>query len=143
MITIRDFWLKVRSLLECTLKVWFDQHEYVPSRKIALDFFFYFLYCQHFQVTIVVCALKCQATELLFLTLPENRFNISTPPFRGCMKNVKTPTRASIVFAESFGVSKKCSADWKVTNKFPQKLLMEFTDYDLSINPGPLCFAQI
>ncbi|XP_016152212.1 PREDICTED: laminin subunit alpha-3 [Ficedula albicollis] len=42
------------------------------------------------------------------------RFNISTPPFRGCMKNVKNPARASVVFDKTFGVSKKCSDDWKL-----------------------------
>uniref|UniRef100_A0A8C3XYK3 Laminin subunit alpha 3 n=1 Tax=Catharus ustulatus TaxID=91951 RepID=A0A8C3XYK3_CATUS len=58
---------------------------------------------------------KYTLTEtLLFLTLPENRFNITTPPFRGCMKNVKNPARASVVFDKSFGVSKKCSDDWKL-----------------------------
>lgn len=91
----------------------------------------------------MVCALKCQATELFFLPLPETSFNISTPPFRGCMKNVKNPSTASVVFDKTFGVSKRCSDDWKVTNKFPQKLLLEFTDSGLSINPGPLCFAKI
>uniref|UniRef100_A0A8C0ZFD6 Laminin subunit alpha 3 n=1 Tax=Cyanistes caeruleus TaxID=156563 RepID=A0A8C0ZFD6_CYACU len=90
-----------------------------------------------------VCALKCQATELFFLPLPETSFNISTPPFRGCMKNVKNPSTASVVFDKTFGVSKKCLDDWKVTSKFPQKLLLEFTDSGLSINPGPLCFAEV
>ncbi|XP_009072322.1 PREDICTED: laminin subunit alpha-3, partial [Acanthisitta chloris] len=42
------------------------------------------------------------------------RFNISTPPFRGCMKNVKNPATASVVFNETVGVSKKCSDDWKL-----------------------------
>uniref|UniRef100_A0A8C0EI15 Laminin subunit alpha 3 n=1 Tax=Bubo bubo TaxID=30461 RepID=A0A8C0EI15_BUBBB len=42
------------------------------------------------------------------------RFNISTPPFRGCMKNVKNPNTASVVFDETVGVSKKCSDDWKL-----------------------------
>ncbi|KAJ7403885.1 hypothetical protein BTVI_74397 [Pitangus sulphuratus] len=42
------------------------------------------------------------------------RFNISTPPFRGCMKNVKNPATASVIFDETFGVSKKCSDDWKI-----------------------------
>uniref|UniRef100_A0A8C5TBM3 Laminin subunit alpha 3 n=1 Tax=Malurus cyaneus samueli TaxID=2593467 RepID=A0A8C5TBM3_9PASS len=90
------------------------------------------------QVTIVVCALKCQATELFFFPLPETSFNISTPPFRGCMKNVKNPATASVVFDKAFGVSKKCSDDWKVTKKFPQKPLVEFTESGLSINSGPL-----
>ncbi|XP_071660282.1 laminin subunit alpha-3 isoform X2 [Patagioenas fasciata] len=42
------------------------------------------------------------------------RFDISTPPFRGCMKNVKNPNTASVIFDETFGVSKKCSDDWKL-----------------------------
>ncbi|KAM4686050.1 LOW QUALITY PROTEIN: laminin subunit alpha-3 [Amazona ochrocephala] len=42
------------------------------------------------------------------------RFNISTPPFRGCMKNVKNPNTASVIFDETVGVSKKCSDDWKL-----------------------------
>ncbi|OWK59737.1 Laminin subunit alpha-3 [Lonchura striata] len=42
------------------------------------------------------------------------QFNISTPPFRGCMKNVKNPSTASVVFDKTFGVSKKCSDDWKL-----------------------------
>uniref|UniRef100_A0A8C8EC97 Laminin subunit alpha 3 n=1 Tax=Otus sunia TaxID=257818 RepID=A0A8C8EC97_9STRI len=71
-------------------------------------------YKQHLQTTILVCALKYQATELFFLPLPETSFNISTPPFRGCMKNVKNPDTASVVFDETVGVSKKCSDDWKL-----------------------------
>ncbi|KFO11861.1 Laminin subunit alpha-3, partial [Balearica regulorum gibbericeps] len=42
------------------------------------------------------------------------RFNISTPPFRGCMKNVKNPNTASVIFDKTVGVSKKCSDDWKL-----------------------------
>ncbi|KFP23247.1 Laminin subunit alpha-3, partial [Egretta garzetta] len=42
------------------------------------------------------------------------RFNITTPPFRGCMKNVKNPDTASVIFNETVGVSKKCSDDWKL-----------------------------
>uniref|UniRef100_A0A8C6Y0I6 Laminin subunit alpha 3 n=1 Tax=Naja naja TaxID=35670 RepID=A0A8C6Y0I6_NAJNA len=49
-------------------------------------------------------------------TLRERRFNISTPPFRGCMKNIKTSFERSISFSESFGVSRKCPDDWKVNN---------------------------
>ncbi|XP_009884960.1 PREDICTED: laminin subunit alpha-3 [Charadrius vociferus] len=41
-------------------------------------------------------------------------FNISTPPFRGCMKNVKNPNTASVIFDETVGVSKKCLDDWKL-----------------------------
>uniref|UniRef100_A0A8U7MLV1 Laminin subunit alpha 3 n=1 Tax=Corvus moneduloides TaxID=1196302 RepID=A0A8U7MLV1_CORMO len=82
----------------------FDQHEVCVHKKD----------CSQSLVTIVVCALKCQATELFFLPLPGTSFNISTPPFRGCMKNVKTPITASVVFDKTFGVSKKCSDDWKL-----------------------------
>lgn len=116
MIIICVFWLMVVSLLECILQTGFDQHE---GRRIALVLVFNFLYCQHLQATILVCALKYQATELFFLPLPETSFNISTPPFRGCMKNVKNPSTASVIFDETVGVSKKCSDDWKVTNKVP------------------------
>ncbi|XP_032038553.1 laminin subunit alpha-3-like isoform X2 [Aythya fuligula] len=42
------------------------------------------------------------------------QFNITTPPFRGCMKNVKNSKTASVVFDETVGVSKKCSDDWKL-----------------------------
>ncbi|NXI50136.1 LAMA3 protein, partial [Chloroceryle aenea] len=42
------------------------------------------------------------------------RFNISTPPFRGCMMNVKKPDTASVNFEDTFGVSKKRSDDWKL-----------------------------
>lgn len=115
MIIICNFWLVVGSLLQCVLKIVFDQ----CARKIALVLFFYFLYCQHLQATILLCALKYQATEFFFLSLPETSFNISTPPFRGCMKNVKNPNTASVIFDETVGVSKKCSDDWKVTNKVP------------------------
>uniref|UniRef100_A0A672U270 Laminin subunit alpha 3 n=1 Tax=Strigops habroptila TaxID=2489341 RepID=A0A672U270_STRHB len=68
----------------------------------------------HLQATILLCALKYQATEFFFLSLPETSLNISTPPFRGCMKNVKNPNTASVVFDETVGVSKKCSDDWKL-----------------------------
>jgi len=90
--------------------------EYVCAKKTAV-LSFDFLYCQHSQATVLVCALKYQATELFFLPLPETSFNISTPPFRGCMKNVKNPNTASVIFDETVGVSKKCLDDWKVTNK--------------------------
>ncbi|KAG8442191.1 hypothetical protein GDO86_011115 [Hymenochirus boettgeri] len=41
------------------------------------------------------------------------QFNIDSPPFRGCVKNVKTPT-SSATFKETFGVSRKCSDDWNI-----------------------------
>lgn len=104
--------------MECILKVGFDQHEVCVCKKDRV-LFFSFLYCQHLQAAVLVCALKYQATELFFLPLPEISFDISTPPFRGCMKNVKNPNTASVIFDETVGVSKKCSDDWKVTKKVP------------------------
>uniref|UniRef100_A0A8B9CK18 Laminin subunit alpha 3 n=1 Tax=Anser brachyrhynchus TaxID=132585 RepID=A0A8B9CK18_9AVES len=98
------------------LKNRFDQHEVCLCNKgcFCLCFFFYLLYCQHLLAIILVCALKYQTTKLFFLPFPETRFNITTPPFRGCMKNVKNPKTASVVFDETVGVSKKCSDDWKL-----------------------------
>uniref|UniRef100_A0A8D0C8K4 Laminin subunit alpha 3 n=1 Tax=Salvator merianae TaxID=96440 RepID=A0A8D0C8K4_SALMN len=42
------------------------------------------------------------------------RFKISTPPFRGCMKNWQTSFAASLTFSDTLGVSRKCPEDWKV-----------------------------
>ncbi|XP_048364494.1 laminin subunit alpha-3 [Sphaerodactylus townsendi] len=42
------------------------------------------------------------------------RFNISTPPFRGCMMNWRTSFDPSPTFYETLGVSRKCSDDWKL-----------------------------
>lgn len=93
--------------------------KYVCAIKVALlfcfVFVFYLLYCQHLQAIILVYPLKYQTTKLFLLPFPETRFNITTPPFRGCMKNVKNSKTASVVFDETVGVSKKCSDDWKVT----------------------------
>uniref|UniRef100_A0A8C0V620 Laminin subunit alpha 3 n=1 Tax=Cyanistes caeruleus TaxID=156563 RepID=A0A8C0V620_CYACU len=66
------------------------------------------------EINLVLDRRKKVATELFFLPLPETSFNISTPPFRGCMKNVKNPSTASVVFDKTFGVSKKCLDDWKL-----------------------------
>uniref|UniRef100_A0A8C3JMH8 Laminin subunit alpha 3 n=1 Tax=Calidris pygmaea TaxID=425635 RepID=A0A8C3JMH8_9CHAR len=89
-------------------------------------------YRQHLQATILVCALKYQPTELFFLPLPETSFNISTPPFRGCMKNVKNPNTASVIFDETVGVSKKCSDDWKLIRSaaFSKKGTLELSAGD-------------
>lgn len=111
------------------------------KNKIALVPFFYFLYCQHLRDTVLVCVLKYQATELFSFPIHETSFNITTPSFRGCMKNVKNPNTASVIFDETVGVSKKCSDDWKVINKVPYELLLEVTGSSLSINPGPLCLT--
>uniref|UniRef100_A0A8D2JD09 Laminin subunit alpha 3 n=1 Tax=Varanus komodoensis TaxID=61221 RepID=A0A8D2JD09_VARKO len=42
-----------------------------------------------------------------------NNFNISTPPFRGCMTSVKTPSGPLSSFSETLGVGRKCPEDWK------------------------------
>uniref|UniRef100_A0A8B9U3T3 Laminin subunit alpha 3 n=1 Tax=Anas zonorhyncha TaxID=75864 RepID=A0A8B9U3T3_9AVES len=94
------------------------ERNYVCAIKVALlfcfVFVFYLLYCQHLQAIILVYPLKYQTTKLFLLPFPETRFNITTPPFRGCMKNVKNSKTASVVFDETVGVSKKCSDDWKL-----------------------------
>ncbi|KAL4665893.1 hypothetical protein H8957_012079 [Semnopithecus entellus] len=41
------------------------------------------------------------------------RFNISTPAFRGCMKNLKK-TSGVVRLNDTVGVTKKCSEDWKL-----------------------------
>ncbi|XP_072460501.1 laminin subunit alpha-3 isoform X2 [Notamacropus eugenii] len=41
------------------------------------------------------------------------KFNISTPPFRGCMKNLKK-TIGVVRLNDTVGVTKKCSEDWKL-----------------------------
>uniref|UniRef100_A0A8C3D1F8 Laminin subunit alpha 3 n=1 Tax=Cairina moschata TaxID=8855 RepID=A0A8C3D1F8_CAIMO len=76
-------------------------------------FIFIFFICYIVNI-ILVYPLKYQTTKLFLLPFPETRFNITTPPFRGCMKNVKNPKTASLVFDETVGVSKKCSDDWKL-----------------------------
>ncbi|XP_069587314.1 laminin subunit alpha-3 [Ranitomeya imitator] len=39
------------------------------------------------------------------------KFNIKTPPFRGCVKNVRTPVSAAS-FKEMYGVSRRCYSEW-------------------------------
>lgn len=39
------------------------------------------------------------------------KFNIKTQPFRGCVKNVKTPVSAAS-FKEAYGVSRRCYSEW-------------------------------
>uniref|UniRef100_A0A8C5MWE3 Laminin subunit alpha 3 n=1 Tax=Leptobrachium leishanense TaxID=445787 RepID=A0A8C5MWE3_9ANUR len=46
------------------------------------------------------------------------KFNIKTPAFRGCVKNVKTPV-GTAKFQESYGVSRKCFDGWKVSVNIP------------------------
>uniref|UniRef100_A0A8C0GMJ8 Laminin subunit alpha 3 n=1 Tax=Chelonoidis abingdonii TaxID=106734 RepID=A0A8C0GMJ8_CHEAB len=58
------------------------------------------------------------------------RFNISTSPFRGCMKNVKNPITASVTFTETIGVSRKCSDDWKLVRSatFSKNGILDLND---------------
>ncbi|KAG8571015.1 hypothetical protein GDO81_011505 [Engystomops pustulosus] len=44
-------------------------------------------------------------------TVFREKFNIQTMPFRGCVKNVKTPVSAAI-FKETYGVSRRCYSEW-------------------------------
>ncbi|XP_075126694.1 laminin subunit alpha-3 isoform X1 [Leptodactylus fuscus] len=44
-------------------------------------------------------------------TVLREKFNINTPPFRGCVKNVKTPVSAAS-FKETYGVSRRCYSEW-------------------------------
>uniref|UniRef100_A0A6I8NCW7 Laminin subunit alpha 3 n=1 Tax=Ornithorhynchus anatinus TaxID=9258 RepID=A0A6I8NCW7_ORNAN len=46
-------------------------------------------------------------------TLLQKRYNISTPPFRGCMKNLKSSGKI-INLNDTVGVTKKCSEDWQL-----------------------------
>ncbi|CAH2284950.1 laminin subunit alpha-3 [Pelobates cultripes] len=44
------------------------------------------------------------------------KFNIKTPAFRGCVKNVKTPA-GSARFQETYGVSRKCFDGWNTVRE--------------------------
>lgn len=55
--------------------------------------------------------------HLFFFLHPQIRFNISTPAFRGCMKNLKKTTGV-VRLNDTVGVTKKCSEDWKVSEEF-------------------------
>ncbi|XP_060040830.1 laminin subunit alpha-3 [Erinaceus europaeus] len=63
------------------------------------------------------------------------RFNISTPAFRGCMKNLKK-TSGVVRLNDTVGVTKKCSEDWKLvrTASFSRGGQLSFTNlgYPLS-----------
>ncbi|XP_054841846.1 laminin subunit alpha-3 [Eublepharis macularius] len=58
------------------------------------------------------------------------RFNISTPPFRGCMMNWRTSFDASPNFSDTLGVSRKCSDDWKLvrTATFSKNGVLDLSD---------------
>ncbi|KAM5304312.1 laminin subunit alpha-3 isoform 1-T1 [Glossophaga mutica] len=59
------------------------------------------------------------------------RFNISTPAFRGCMKNLKK-TAGVVRLNDTVGVTKKCSEDWELVRSasFSRGGQLSFTDLD-------------
>ncbi|XP_076991904.1 laminin subunit alpha-3 isoform X2 [Tamandua tetradactyla] len=59
------------------------------------------------------------------------RFNISTPAFRGCMKNLKK-TSGVVRLNDTVGVTKKCSEDWKLVRSasFSRGGQLSFTNLD-------------
>ncbi|XP_053062266.1 laminin subunit alpha-3 isoform X2 [Acinonyx jubatus] len=61
------------------------------------------------------------------------RFNISTPAFRGCMKNLKKTTGV-VRLNDTVGVTKKCSEDWKLVRSasFSRDGQLSFTNLDLA-----------
>ncbi|XP_054579702.1 laminin subunit alpha-3 isoform X4 [Eptesicus fuscus] len=62
------------------------------------------------------------------------RFNISTPAFRGCMKNLKK-TSGVVRLNDTVGVTKKCSEDWKLVRSasFSRGGQMTFTHLDFPL----------
>uniref|UniRef100_A0A8C3W0M3 Laminin subunit alpha 3 n=1 Tax=Catagonus wagneri TaxID=51154 RepID=A0A8C3W0M3_9CETA len=66
------------------------------------------------------------------------RFNISTPAFRGCMKNLKKTTGV-VRLNDTVGVTKKCSEDWKLVRSasFSRGGQLSFTNLDV---PSPSHF---
>uniref|UniRef100_A0A8C7BKK5 Laminin subunit alpha 3 n=1 Tax=Neovison vison TaxID=452646 RepID=A0A8C7BKK5_NEOVI len=65
---------------------------------------------------------------------PDFRFNISTPAFRGCMKNLKKTTGV-VRLNDTVGVTKKCSEDWKLVRSasFSRGGQLRFTNLDLPL----------
>ncbi|KAM6148377.1 laminin subunit alpha-3 [Erethizon dorsatum] len=66
------------------------------------------------------------------------RFNISTPAFRGCMKNLKK-TSGVVRLNDTVGVTKKCSEDWQLVRSasFSRGGQLSFTNLGL---PSPSHF---
>ncbi|KAM5221986.1 laminin subunit alpha-3 [Ctenodactylus gundi] len=65
------------------------------------------------------------------------RFNISTPAFRGCMKNLKK-TSGVVRLNDTVGVTKKCSEDWQLVRSasFSRGGQLSFANLD-SPSSGP------
>lgn len=63
------------------------------------------------------------------------RFNISTPAFRGCMKNLKKPSGV-VRLNDTVGVTKKCSEDWKLVRSasFSREGQLSFTNLDFPLS---------
>uniref|UniRef100_G3T1I4 Laminin subunit alpha 3 n=1 Tax=Loxodonta africana TaxID=9785 RepID=G3T1I4_LOXAF len=63
------------------------------------------------------------------------RFNISTPAFRGCMKNLKKDTGV-VRLNDTVGVTKQCSEDWKLVRvaSFSRGGQLSFRNLDLPDN---------
>uniref|UniRef100_A0A4X1VPX5 Laminin subunit alpha-3 n=1 Tax=Sus scrofa TaxID=9823 RepID=A0A4X1VPX5_PIG len=59
------------------------------------------------------------------------RFNISTPAFRGCMKNLRK-TSGVVRLNDTVGVTKRCSEDWKLVRSasFSRGGQLSFTNLD-------------
>ncbi|XP_008574866.1 PREDICTED: laminin subunit alpha-3 [Galeopterus variegatus] len=59
------------------------------------------------------------------------RFNITTPAFRGCMKNLKK-TSGVVRLNDTVGVTKKCAEDWKLVRSasFSRGGQLSFTNLD-------------
>ncbi|XP_059977879.1 laminin subunit alpha-3 isoform X2 [Lagenorhynchus albirostris] len=62
------------------------------------------------------------------------RFNISTPAFRGCVKNLKKTTGV-VRLNDTVGVTKKCSEDWKLVRSasFSRGGQLSFTNLDFPL----------
>ncbi|XP_031802383.1 laminin subunit alpha-3 isoform X2 [Sarcophilus harrisii] len=69
-----------------------------------------------------------------------DKFNISTPAFRGCMKNLKK-TIGVVRLNDTVGVTKKCSEDWKLvrTASFSREGQISFINVGL---PDPNNFQS-
>lgn len=64
-----------------------------------------------------------------------NRFNISTPAFRGCMKNLKK-TSGVVRLNDTVGVTKKCSEDWMLVRSasFSRGGQLSFNNLDFPLS---------
>lgn len=137
-----NLWFLANGEFECALRHKFDQHEVCLCNK-DFSFYFSFSYIDSIYRLLYWCLFwNSRLVNSFFLPLPETSFDITVPPFRGCMKNVKTPETASVVFDETVGVSKKCSDDWKVSNSIVLKHLVKFIVSGLSVKTWTLFYLD-